>query len=186
MLKLLSCWIYNAQSFMAGRSWFWNPPLQIMSRIYDAHLIKWHNTSFAVNDIKGLPIINMLDLKFSPRFVSRCVWNSGLWNLSASLDYVMTRLSYRCAAERRSILLAWNLKLGWYMSLSPRTCPGGLHAAPRTRPETSTEAVVRVNSSVAAAARRLTETSRTAQASSSSGLSGQIYLQRLKQNVTSA
>lgn len=69
MLKLLYCWIHNAQSFMARGSWFWNPPLQIMSRIYDANLIKWHNISFTVNDIKGLPIINMLDLKFSPQFV---------------------------------------------------------------------------------------------------------------------
>lgn len=50
-------------------------------------------------------------------------------------------------------------------------------------PRPTVEAVVHVNSRVAVAARWLIETRRTAEASSSSGLSCQIYLQGLKQNV---
>lgn len=58
---------------------------------------------------------------------------------------------------------------------------------PRTHgPRPTVEAVVRVNMSVAVSVRWLIETRSTAEASSSSGLSCQIYLQGLKQNVMRA
>lgn len=70
MLKLLCFWIHNSvikkcQPLDRG-VWVWNPTLQLMSLIYDANFIKWHNTSFTVPDIKGLRIINLLNFKFSP------------------------------------------------------------------------------------------------------------------------
>lgn len=53
-------------------------------------------------------------------------------------------------------------------------------------PRPTVEAVVCVNSSVAVSARWLIESRSTAEASRSSGLSCQIYLQGFKQNVRSA
>lgn len=142
--------------------------IYIMCYIYS----KWCN-NFSVPDINDrwtgiCSIINMHHLKFS-----LCCVSAGLkqWACEASAHHsIMLWLGWvRCAAERRSILWAWNLKLGGYSILLQRTCPRALHTQ---RPAAEAGYLC-----------CLIETRSTAEASSSSGLSCPICLQSLKCNV---
>lgn len=107
-----------------------NPAFYSRLRVHVAS----HHTSFTVSDIKGLPIIKVLDLKFSPV----CCLSLKQWPVKPQC---IIRLCYDLAEV---LLCCWkainsfSVKSETWLICEPfpRTCPGGLHAAPHTWSET--------------------------------------------------